>query len=148
MNTQEKLRYLQTSRILSPVDDNILVLLAEAMEQETYAGGEIVFSSGEPADEVYILLEGTVEVIDSHSEDVLTELFPGDLFGAYGIITGTRNSTVRAVTQVSVLIMDYVRFRSFLFQYPDIMYQLLEEAVRRLNDDRDTIPIMNEKNSP
>ena len=146
MNTQEKLRKLQSSRVLAPVDEDVLMLLAEAMEEEVYSGGEIVFSRGEPADRVYILLDGVLEVSRTGSDEKMAELYPGDIFGVYGLFEGSRTGTVRATAEASILSMDQVRFKSFLFQYPEIMYRILGEAAHRLKAARSRLYRLNKKN--
>jgi len=146
LNTQEKLRKLQSSRVLAPVDEDVLMLLAEAMEEEVYSGGEIVFSRGEPADRVYILLDGVLEVSRTGSDEKMAELYPGDIFGVYGLFEGSRTGTVRATAEASILSMDQVRFKSFLFQYPEIMYRILGEAAHRLKAARSRLYRLNKKN--
>ena len=147
MNTQEKLRRLQSSRVLAPVDENVLVLLAEAMEEEAYSRGETVFSRGKPADRVYILLDGVLEVSRTGSDEKMAELYPGDLFGVYGLFEGSRTGTVRATAESLILSMDQVRFKSFLFKYPEVMYRILGEAAHRLKAARSRLYGLKKKSS-
>jgi CRP-like cAMP-binding protein len=45
---------------------------------------------------------------------------------------GVRTTTVKAENDAELMTMDYDRFKSFLFQYPQALYKLLEVAVVRL----------------
>jgi di/tricarboxylate transporter/CRP-like cAMP-binding protein len=79
---------------LSPVDR---ARLAAALQQATYAPGDVIYAQGARADALYILREGTVE---RQSNGVTLEaLQPPAVFGDLGLLRDqARATTLRAVT--------------------------------------------------
>ena len=71
INYAERLREFP---LLSNIKDNELRILAGMMNERQIAAGENIITEGESGDEVYILMEGTVDVIKS---TVFGDLFVG-----------------------------------------------------------------------
>jgi CRP-like cAMP-binding protein len=56
---QEVLRRL---RILEGLDDEHLAQLADVAEQVQFAEGEVIFREGDPATDVYLIVDGSVSL--------------------------------------------------------------------------------------
>lgn len=66
--------------------------------------GEIVFHEGDPGDSVYLIAEGTVEVVRADADVVLAELGPGQHVGAMAVVDGKpRSATIRAGRPATLL---------------------------------------------
>jgi CRP/FNR family transcriptional regulator, cyclic AMP receptor protein len=100
--------------LLSPNERNILSGLGRARE---YPAGTTLCNEGDQATNVFILLAGLVKIQsatqDGH-EILLALRGDGDIVGEVGAETTTRNATIRAVTEVRALIVQYDKFSSFL----------------------------------
>lgn len=72
--------------------------------------GEILFRAGEPADALYIVVEGGVEVVAASDTDragaaqPIAALGPGEAFGEMALLTGdVRTATIRAATATELI---------------------------------------------
>jgi CRP-like cAMP-binding protein len=116
-------------RHLPPED--IEPLLAHVHEQ-AIAAGEVLFRAGDPGDALYIVADGTVEVLSPADEHVIAELGEGQAFGEMALLSGgPRTASIRARTDVSLLKIDKADFDHLLVEDP-----YLADAVRRLSHDR------------
>jgi CRP/FNR family transcriptional regulator, cyclic AMP receptor protein len=99
-------------------EDN-LEAFAELTEVLVYEAGTNVFQEGEPADSLFVLIEGEVEVIKKNddAEKVLVSLSSGDFFGEMSFIDmQNRSATVRA------------KYRSVLWRWS---YRSLQSVYRK-----------------
>ncbi len=82
---------------------------------ETYAPGDYIVREGDPADTVYWIESGRVEVVKESSDgvtEVIAELGPGRYFGELASLLGTgRTASVRAALPTTVSIHDAATFR-------------------------------------
>lgn len=91
---------------------------------ESFAPGAVVFRQGDPADRLYLVLEGRARV-SSHdaagAETDLTELLPGQMFGELAILHDQpRTASVRAVDGLKLASLDAAWFRGHLEDNPQL----------------------------
>ena len=109
-----------------------LRLLATMFERKTLAVGGWLCRQGERAQEVFLVEQGTLEVLREQPEEQLALIGPGSLSGEYGLFLDARRSAaIRALTQASVLTLDYERFRRFLLAFPQASLALLKRVIVR-----------------
>ncbi len=89
------------------LDDGELGKVAALCREERFAAGDAVFTEGDPADKLYIVREGTVEVWKDYAaaeRDLLALHGPGHLFGEMALIDDLpRSATVIARGPVRAL---------------------------------------------
>jgi NADH dehydrogenase len=76
--------------------------------REHFDAGEVVFYQGDLGDKVYIIESGECEVLQSRDglEKVVAKLSAGEYFGEMAVLSdASRNATVRALSQMDVLIV-------------------------------------------
>ena len=97
----------------------------------SYRPGEVVFHEGEPGKELFIILEGSVEV--SREEQAFTCLTTGDIFGEVSLFDGKpRSNTVTAIEPLRVLALTDKPF-SMIFQlHPSWTLQLIQGFATRI----------------
>src|SRR5512145_2480173 len=82
---------------LDPAD---LALIAAAAREESFAPGATIFREGDPADRLYIILAGTVEIWKDYGDeqrDLLASHAVGHLFGEMAVVDDLpRSATVVA----------------------------------------------------
>lgn len=104
------------------------------------AAGEALFAVGDASDSVYLIVEGTLQVIheSSHGELVVGTLGVGDVVGEItAVIGGRRTATVRAgasTTRVRELTAD--QYSEWLHDRPDEAQRIAQQARDRLDHSR------------
>ena len=125
---------LGESEIFSVVPSGELAALATMFEPVTFADGETVFASGDPATHMLVVASGSLEVISPNGAR-LGLLTRGSTLGEYGALdAGRRTATVIARGNSSALQLDYDRFQRFLLAFPESCLALLKLTVGRLLD--------------
>jgi predicted acylesterase/phospholipase RssA/CRP-like cAMP-binding protein len=95
--------------------------------------GEVLMRAGEEAGEVYLVLEGRLEV--EGTAGTLAVLGPGDVVGELGAVTGgARSATVRCASPARVVGITTKEFGDLLEQHPDLAADIAREAMRRLRE--------------
>ena len=133
MDTKRKFNVLRGSTFFRKVPESDLMALAESMHVEKFREGEAVCLAGEPADRVFVVLSGTLEVRRPEGVGRPKSVVEGDLFGEYGLFADeTRTADVVCSRDSTLLSLEYARFREFLELFPSTTYALLEHAVLAL----------------
>jgi len=129
---ESRVALLANGDIFSTVPPNELRVLATMFEPVTFEAGELLCETGVPADRVYLIAGGRVEVrlgdgtvVASHGR--------GGVVGEYGLFhRGTRTATAIALERTNAFALDYQRFQRFLLAFPESMYSLLRVTIGRL----------------
>jgi CRP/FNR family cyclic AMP-dependent transcriptional regulator len=110
-SVERKVELLQESRYFHGLEREALLEVAKVSRLESFERGDVLIKQDSPADALYVLAEGTVEV---YVEDGATgagrlvkRMTRGACFGEIAILTGfSRTATVRADDTGSVLLID------------------------------------------
>lgn len=110
-DTERKVELLQESRYFHGLDRAVLLEVAKVARFEPMARGQVLIQQDSPADALYVVADGTVEV---YVEDSVTgsgrlvkRMARGACFGEIAILTGfSRTATVRADEDGAVLLID------------------------------------------
>jgi thioredoxin reductase (NADPH) len=90
------------------------------------AAGELLFEAGEASFDLFVLLDGDVEVVrpgsaDGMDEAVVTTFGPGDFIGELNLLTGQRRFLTGRVTRAGrVLTIEQDEFRRLMSVRPEI----------------------------
>jgi CRP-like cAMP-binding protein/Fe-S-cluster-containing dehydrogenase component len=128
-------------------------LLRERVTLERKNNGELIFEQNDPADAFYLIRSGFVKVAQSHmgSEHVLNYLGPGGFFGeigllaelpevqAHGVNAARRTATCSALDHVDLVKLSSEAFHEVLELFPDVRRQVIELAIKRLEDNAATL---------
>lgn len=74
-----------------------LSAIKSILHRREYDPGEVLFHQGNPGVGMYIIHEGTIEIVYEPTEDTLAELSDGDFFGELALL----NETPRSATAVA-----------------------------------------------
>jgi CRP/FNR family cyclic AMP-dependent transcriptional regulator len=109
-----------------------LDLLAVALEQRTFAAGEIVTVEGQPADGFFVIASGQAEVTVL-GRPVRT-MTTGDSFGEIALLMGgERTATITATTQLRCYGISPAEFRPLVEGNPTIAWKLMGSMTDRLS---------------
>jgi CRP/FNR family transcriptional regulator, cyclic AMP receptor protein len=99
--------------------------------RQRFAPGTVLLSEGETSGRLYVLAEGSVEVLRGDTQ-VAMIAEPGSVFGEMSVLlTRPHTATVRAVSPVGVYVFDDAE--SFLKSNPEIAFFVGKLLAERLN---------------
>jgi CRP-like cAMP-binding protein len=103
--------------------------------QRSLAPGEVVFDEGDPADRLYVIRSGEVELVRENAarQRTVARLGPGDFFGELGVVLGEkRTARAVAVSQTSVIALDRDTLEAMIVDQPEIAIRMIRVLVSRL----------------
>ncbi len=107
------------------------MLMFAASTLRSPAAGEVVFAEGDPATEMFVVREGTVEL--RKGATVLETLGPGAILGEMAIIDpAPRSATAVAGPGCLLAAVDEATFRELVQKVPGFSLEVLRTVVRRL----------------
>ncbi|MEI7814108.1 MAG: cyclic nucleotide-binding domain-containing protein [Coriobacteriia bacterium] len=105
--------------------------IAEVAQEGFFQPGQIIVTQGTPGQAFYMILSGRVEILRDGAS--LGGFGPGDLFGEMSLLDqAPRSATIRAIDQVSCILLSSWDFKALLERHPSIAIKLLEVLSRRL----------------
>ena len=109
-------------------------LASRGVSRLEFDAGEVIFNQGDPADCMYAVISGEVEVVredEGREPTVIARLGPGQSFGELALLSSApRMATVRAATRVELAAMGGGDFATLYAYVPDFQ-RSIEDAVRR-----------------
>jgi len=99
------------------------------MTRRGYKKGEVVFSKGEVADEMFLAARGKYRV-----SELNIELRPGHIFGEMGLLTSgfQRTASVECIESGHLLTISYDKVRELYFENPEFGFYFLRLVGERL----------------
>jgi CRP/FNR family cyclic AMP-dependent transcriptional regulator len=120
---------------------------------KSYEPGQVIFREGEPGGEMFIIIQGEVEIRKRTSMDTARTLItfkPGDIFGEMAIIENKPRSAMAVATKASrMLALNEAMFMAMIERNPDFakkMIQVLSERLRKSNAIIQNLTITNRQN--
>jgi signal transduction histidine kinase len=129
------IRFLRHLPLLAALDDADLERVARMARRVRVPAGRVIMREGDPADGLYVLLRGRLEVTrsDCGEEVLLAAHPPGAFVGEMALLGGSsRSATVRAVRPSELLVIDPEDFRRLLVASPDAALTVLHAVAERL----------------
>ena len=106
------------------------------ISRQHYEGDEVVFRQGDKGDRLYIVVNGTVQIVNENAGPptaIIAELGPGQCFGEMALISDQpRNATARTAGAVDVLTVDREAFHALFVHLPplrDLFQQLIAQRM-------------------
>ena len=117
-------------------DDAAIDGLLERAERRDLRRGDVLFRTGEPASELFVVLSGRVALFrrsPDGRESVLAFFLPGTPFGEMPLFDGLeRSAGARATEPTTVLAIPYEPVHAVYRDEPDLLWRMLEVICRRL----------------
>jgi len=113
----------------------VIKLFRNTTDFKIFSAGQIIFKEGQPGDVMYVVIEGTVDVLVR--DELLNTLGPGEILGELALIdTQPRSATAIAKTDCKLVPVDQKRFTFLVQQTPyfavDVM-RIMAARLRRLS---------------
>ena len=114
----------------------VVDLVRRERNTKIFNPGEVIFNEGDPADVMFVLDSGQVDITNHKGH--LETIEAGGIFGEMGLVNGKpRSATATAVTDCQVVVLNQGDFY-FLVQHTPYfaieVMQVLAERVRRNTD--------------
>ncbi|MBI3796574.1 MAG: mechanosensitive ion channel [Deltaproteobacteria bacterium] len=114
----DSIHRLKDIEFLQILNDEQLHELAERLETQVFASGEVICHQGEAGETFYIIKNGQVEISRHGGQGramPIRTIGAGDFFGEISLLTGEpRSATVTALKETEVLVMDKEDMRYML----------------------------------
>jgi CRP/FNR family cyclic AMP-dependent transcriptional regulator len=129
-------RLLDATRLFAALPEEIRAHLRDQMEIRTYERNEILFRQGDPATEMFVVLEGRIAIAAQAGdgrEAVVAVLERGGLFGELALFDGApRSADGRALTELSVAVLPFEPVRAVLREQPELLWVMVRLLAERL----------------
>jgi CRP-like cAMP-binding protein len=133
MPQDEKVRHLQKVDILANCTKKQLKAVAAISRLVEVPAGTMLTRVGEPGEEFFFIVDGSAMVEVTRRKRV--RLGPGEFFGEMSLLDGEpRSATVRAETDMRLLIIERRHFQTLLSEVSDLTRTILVVLSRRLRD--------------
>lgn len=108
-----------------------IATIASVAQDAFFQPGQIIVTQGTPGQAFYLILTGRVEILREGTS--LGAFGSGDFFGEMSLLDqAPRSATIRAIDDVTCLMLSSWDFKAVLERHPSIAIKLLEVLSRRL----------------
>ena len=115
--------------LFSGLDATRIAAIARLLKPQIVPQRQVVVRRGEPADAMFFIMEGEVEV----EIEPPVRLGKGQFFGEVGLLHDTvRNATVAALNECRLLVLDRADFLRLMQQHPDLKTRIEAIAAERM----------------
>lgn len=129
-------RLLDTTELFAALPAEVLEELRGRTKEQSLAKGDLLFSQGDPAQELFVVAQGRIAIATRSSdgrESMVAVLEGGALFGELGLFDDEpRSADARALTDSAVLALAYEDVREALEARPQILWIIVRLLARRL----------------
>jgi CRP/FNR family cyclic AMP-dependent transcriptional regulator len=111
----------------------------EFCHRRTYPAKTVIVNAGDPSDELFYIISGSVSVImedDDGHELVLAYLNQGDFFGEIGMFDEKheRSALVRTRAECEIAHISYDRLKAISPDLPEVLYAMMSQLALRLRN--------------
>jgi CRP-like cAMP-binding protein len=135
--SRKYIKRLSKIRILNELPPELMAELISEVDLKSYKDGEMIFREGEPANWMYFIVDGKVDIIfrDGEEPKRINTLEEYDSFGELGVLSG-RNRSADAVAIGPVLVYAISRddFERLLREDKLLYKKIMTLAATRLED--------------
>ena len=133
LTTIEKALFIKELAFFEHVPVEHAAAVAVVAHEVHYDPGTVLFQQGDPAEHVYLAIEGSV--ILERDGIVLNVLSPGEGFGDLSLVPGAKYAlSARAATHVHVLRIDTDDLADTMLEHPEIALGVVRVLSHRLNE--------------
>ena len=122
--------------LFSGVQQDLLEPIVEQSTVQSLQRGDMLFSEGDQANDLYIVLEGRVAIANRSfdgRESVVALMESGDLFGEMPLFRPDgRSADARVLENSSVVVIPYVPVKSLYQEHPEMLWKIVDMLAERL----------------
>ncbi len=133
----ERLLYLRQVPLFSQLSLDQLEAINQILSEADYVKGEVICREGEIGRELYVLVEGEVDVFKRYDTDHPVRLATQSPIGCFGemavLCDEPRSATVVASQDARILTLHDSRVKELIFEMPEIAFDFFRVLTTRLN---------------
>lgn len=134
---KDVLEHFRRVPLFEHVSDKGLRAIVSAADEIDEPEGTVLIGEGDLRRELFVLLTGSAKVIRRGRK--IAEVGPGDFFGEIALLSGgARTATVKAETDVRVMMLAPARFETVLDSEPSVRDEVLRALGERLRTHENT----------
>lgn len=124
--------FLKRFELFIGLSDEMLDTVVELCQPKKFVADNTIVERNSPADNFFLIRNGTVEIITaasdgSSTDSVVVTLGTGQTFGEMSLVdSGARSATVKAATETDLYEIDSVQFRDLCETDTDLGYQVMK----------------------
>ncbi|CAK6701272.1 MULTISPECIES: cyclic nucleotide-binding domain-containing protein [unclassified Synechococcus] len=131
--THDKLQRLQTVGIFAATPVEVLLQLAEAVEEVHLAAGEQLFAKGDLGTSMYVIVSGQVRI--HIGDQTVVELADGEIVGELAALDPEpRSASVSAIDPTTLYRIEQATLQALMVDHPEIVQAVIKELAQRLRD--------------
>jgi CRP-like cAMP-binding protein len=134
--TMERLLLLRDVPLFSGLSLQQLEAINQIMNERQYMRGEVVFREGDPAGELYLMIEGKIRIVQHYGTDdesILNTLIAPAYFGEMAILDDKpRSATVVIIDDTRLLAVGGDSFKELMLQMPEISFEICRSLSTRV----------------
>jgi CRP-like cAMP-binding protein len=136
---------LQQNAIFKSLSGDTLKYLVSEFKSRMLSGGEVLFSLGQPGDEMFIVMEGKIAIYMPDNNDPKTgqalRIFKaGEILGEMALIDRLpRSASARAEVDTQLATLDSVSFQKLLLDHPEVAMAVMSGLSSRVRYTTDFI---------
>lgn len=142
----EHLLMLRNVPLFSSMTLEQLEAIHHCLSEQHYTAGETIFNEGDVGDEMYIVLEGEVDILiklDTPNPIHLTSVGPDSYFGEMSVLDNEpRSAAARTSKESRLLMLKGEQLKELVYIMPEIaftIFKVLSERLRRSDKRLDTL---------
>ncbi len=128
--------FLSSMDLFSGVQQELLEPIVDQSSVQSLQRGDMLFSEGDEASDLYIVLEGRVAIANRSfdgRESVVALMESGDLFGEMPLFRPDgRSADARVLENSSVVVIPYVPVKSLYQEHPEMLWKIVDMLAERL----------------
>lgn len=133
---RENLEILRQIYFFSGLPLESLKVFAFMCTRETFQQGEYLFRQDDDDGQAFYILSGKVRLVhaDEDGEQMIRDYGTGEFLGGMTLLGSMhRLFSLKALTEVTCLILSREKFSSTIKQFPDLMPKIIESVVERIS---------------
>ncbi|MCX5932412.1 MAG: cyclic nucleotide-binding domain-containing protein [Cyanobacteria bacterium] len=131
--THDKLQRLQTVGIFAATPVEVLLQLAEAVEEVHLTAGEQLFVKGDLGTSMYVIVSGKVRI--HIGDQTVVELGDGEIVGELAALDPEpRSASVSAIDPTTLYRIEQATLQDLMADHPEIVQAVIKELAQRLRD--------------
>lgn len=131
--THTKMQRLRSVGIFEATPSEVLLQLAEAVEEVHLTAGEQLFAKGDLGTSMYVIVTGKVRI--HIGDQTVVELGEGEIVGELAALDPEpRSASVSAIDPTTLYRIEQAMLQALMADHPEIVQAVIKELAQRLRD--------------